>query len=108
MKPLEIFHKIVPRPEKPGHLPENIYWLSGEGCGSWFHINQCDIDFTISRFSPKGKLECKGIFKQVAGNPIDTNSIFSFTYLSHCAVVNIIQHEQKLTFNLIKKCEEAR
>lgn len=99
-----VFHKVVPAPAKPQHLPENLHWLSGEGCGSWFHIGQSELYYIISRYNPEGKLECKGLFKQVSGNPVNLNNNFEFTYLSHCAVVNIIQYNVKITFNLIEKC----
>lgn len=103
MKQAEVFHKVVPSPAKPQHLPEKIYWLSGEGCGSWFHIRQYEFNFIISRYSPDGRLECKGLFKQVSGNPINLHSNFEFTYLSHCAEVNILQNKINYKFILIRK-----
>lgn len=99
----EVYHKIVPSPPKPNHLPSNIHWLSGEGCGSWFYLSKEEKDFLISRYSPEGKLECKGVFEQVSGNAIEINELFEFTYLSHCAEVNIIQYKQTLKFKLIQK-----
>lgn len=104
MKPVEVLHKILPQPTKPAHLPEQIYWLSGEGAGSWFHIEKLEKKFIIARYSPEGKLECKGIFKQDEGKLIQLSERFEITYLSHCAVVNIIQHNAKLKFNLIERC----
>ena len=103
MNLVETYHKIVPSPSKPAHLPNNIHWLSGEGCGSWFHIELEEECFLISRFSPEGKLECKGIFEQVSGTAIEINESLEFTYLSHCAEVNIIQSQQILKFKLIQK-----
>lgn len=102
MSQSEVFHKIVPCPQKPIHLPVNIHWLSGEGCGSWFHIEQNEGNYAISRFSPEGKLECKGLFNQVSGNSINTKEKYEFTYLSHCAEVNIIQNNSNLKFKLIQ------
>lgn len=96
--------KILKSPEKPIHLPAEIQWLSGEGCGSWFHIEKDEKLFKISRFSPEGKLECKGIFEQISGIPFDINSNYTFTYLSHCSLVNIIQKESNLNFKIIQKC----
>ncbi len=104
MSQSEVFHKIVPCPQKPNHLPTNIHWLSGEGCGSWFHIEQLNNNYVITRYSPDGKLECKGLFEQVNGAKIEMTNDFEFTYLSHCAEVNIIQNETKLKFKLNKKC----
>lgn len=103
MSQSEVFHKVVPCPEKPNRLPANIYWLSGEGCGSWFYIEQLDANYVISRYSPDGKLECKGLFEQVNGSEIKLSKDFEFTYLSHCAEVNIIQNNINLKFKLIHK-----
>lgn len=104
MNQSEVFHKIVPCPQKPNHLPLNIHWLSGEGCGSWFHIEQNGTNYVISRYSPEGKLECKGLFEQVNGASIKLSDEFEFTYLSHCAEVNIIQNTVNLKFKLNSKC----
>lgn len=103
MKQAEVYHKIVPSPSKPIHLPESAKWLSGEGCGSWFSMEAKESNFSISRYSPEGKLECSGIFQQVSGEAIDLMSDYEFTYLSHCAEVNIIQNERKIKFKLISK-----
>lgn len=103
MKQAEVYHKIVPCPSKPIHLPESVKWLSGEGCGSWFNIERKVDNFIISRYSPDGKLECSGIFQQVSGETINLNLDYEYTYLSHCAEVNIIQNEQKVKFKLISK-----
>ncbi|MDP2388078.1 MAG: hypothetical protein Q8M29_17010 [Bacteroidota bacterium] len=103
MKQAVIYHKIVPSPNKPNHLPTTIKWLSGEGCGSWFNIEKQDKGYIISRFSPEGKLECRGLFNQVSGQSINFNEEYEYTYLSHCAEVNIIQNNNTLTFKLISK-----
>ncbi|MBS1650609.1 MAG: hypothetical protein JSU07_01240 [Bacteroidetes bacterium] len=103
MSQSEIYHKILPNPERPGHLSVNSKWLSGEGCGSWFNIEKVESRFLISRYSPDGKLECSGIFQQVIGETINLNSGYDFTYLSHCAEVNIVQNENNLKFKLISK-----
>lgn len=103
MSQSEVFHKVVPCPQKPNHLPTNIHWLSGEGCGSWFHIEQNETNYVISRYSPEGKLECKGLFEQVNGSNIKLSDKFEFTYLSHCAEVNIIQDATSLKFKIKNK-----
>lgn len=99
----EVYHKIVPKPQLPKNLATNAKWLSGEGCGSWFAIEMKESNFFISRYSPDGKLECSGIFQQIQGESIDLNNDYEFTYLSHCAEVNIIQNKSKLKFKLISK-----
>lgn len=102
----KVCHKVIPCPTRSTDLPGDIHWLSGEGCGSWFHIEKLEADFIISRFSPEGKLECKGIFNQILGDEIKLNQKYEFTYLSHCAEVNIIQNNINLKFKLITKYNE--
>lgn len=103
MSQVEVCHKVLPSPERADYLPKTVKWLSGEGCGSWFNIEIREPHFLISRYSPEGKLECSGIFQQVSGEAINLNIDYEFTYLSHCAEVNIIQNENQLKFKLISK-----
>lgn len=103
MKQAEVYHKIVPKPQLPKTLTTTAKWLSGEGCGSWFTIEASEKGYLIARYSPEGKAECRGIFLQVTGNEIDLHTEFEFTYLSHCAEVNIIQDNTNLKFKLISK-----
>ncbi len=95
--------EVLTQPEIPVSLSGNVHWLSGEGCGSWFQIEAQGTGFMINRFSPDGRLECKGIFKQTAGTPFNINEHFEFTYLSHCAEVNLLQYNNRLTFKLVTK-----
>lgn len=106
MKKHKLPPKILQEPEKPPHLPDQIHWLSGEGAGSWFHIIKKEKNYLITRFDPKGKLECMGLFKQEEGKRLRLNENYSITYLSHCSMVNIIQNHEKLKFNLLEKCYE--
>lgn len=103
MQQFKTHSNILSAPLRPVNLPEDAYWLSGEGCGSWFMITQCPNHFNISRYSPNGELECEGEFRQVDGVAIDLKTSYQFTYLSHCAEVNIIQNNYRLTFKAIPK-----
>lgn len=103
MNQTEVYHKVVPMPQQPIDLPSNIHWLSGEGCGSWFHIEKYNRGFIISRYNPEGKLECKGMFEQVSGGSINLYEKYEFTYLSHCSEVNIIQNDVNLKFKIKTK-----
>jgi hypothetical protein len=97
-------NKVLPAPEKPSHLPLSIQWLSGEGGGSWFLIEESINNYKISRYSPKGEIECEGLFDQFTGKSFDINSTYDFTYLSHCSLVSIIQNKEIIKFKLITKC----
>ena len=95
--------KVVPAPTKPQNLPENLHWLSGEGCGSWFYLNQEMDGIDIQRFSSDGKLECRGIFHQVSGPPFNIHEPFEVTYPSHCAEVHLIQNEFNVVLRILSK-----
>lgn len=97
-------HKILPAPPKPGHISHNVQWLSGEGAGSWFLLEKENVEFIVTRFSQKGKIECKGIFYKVNYEAFNINEKYEFTYLSHCAEVNINQNGIKYKFKLKEKC----
>ena len=92
------FPKILPKPMLPTNLPSTAKWLSGEGAGSWFVIEQeSDTKYKITRFSPEGLVECKGLF----GTNIaimDIGIDFEITYPSHCATVSILQGKEKIIF----------
>lgn len=87
---------VLPEPDKVGTIPENAIWLAGEGAGSWFVIEpmQKKSHFTITRFSPGGKLECEGIF--VSEEEIDPTKDYSITYPSHCGKVTMLSGTKKI------------
>jgi hypothetical protein len=101
---MSIARAVLIAPPKPNHLPMDVQWLSGEGCGSWFHILKQEFGgYVISRYSPKGDLECRGLFRQLVGPLLNLKKEYTFTYVSHCASVNILQDNAVFTFKLIEK-----
>ena len=88
-------------PKKNINIPVTAKWLSGEGAGSWFCFTKKQDDYHIARFSPNGKKECEGAF--YTEEKFDLNQEYEMTYLSHCAEVNVIQNERKITFTLHQK-----
>lgn len=89
--------KIVPAPEKlPANLPKSVNWLAGEGAGSWFLIEKTLVEnqFTVSRFSPEGTLECSGVFS--TDTPFDLNDTYHLDYPSHCKQVTVIQFGKRI------------
>ncbi len=91
-------------PTIPDNIPNDAQWLSGEGSGSWFFIENYLKNYCITRFSPEGKIECKGIFRKISTASFSQNQYFEFTYLSHCSIINIFQNGIVHEFNLIEKC----
>lgn len=86
------------QPPKNDNIPDNAQWLSGEGYGSWFSINQHLENFRISRFSPEGELECDGLFKVSDNNSFNINLPFQIDHLSHCQSVVVKQSENIIVF----------
>lgn len=98
----EDLKSTLPAPPKPEALPASAQWLAGEGAGSWFVIAKTRKKnyYKISRFSPKGKLECKGIFSQEHNmENFDIELPYTITHLSHCAQVSVIQNSINFSFS---------
>lgn len=100
----ESLHYTLPAPAWPDHIPVDAQWLSGEGAGSWFSIEKHIKDYIITRYSPEGKVECRGIFQKEGNNKFLPSHKYEFTYISHCSMVTIYQFGIYHKFNLIEKC----
>ena len=87
--------KTLTPPALPTGLDSSAIWLAGEGAGSWFVISSTDDDFSVSRYSPKGALECSGTFRTEQEFFIDEP--FTISYPSHCAKVTIEQDGKRIT-----------
>ncbi len=88
-------------PTCPSFLPKTVQWLSGEGSGSWFCLQQEKTAIKITRFSPKGDLECSGLFQAKTKNNFRLSQGFKITHLRNCQQVTIIQGEQKIILTRI-------
>lgn len=86
------------QPLKNEKIAENAKWLSGEGSGSWFSINEDLENYLISRYSPEGELECRGIFKVSNFNYFNLNLPFQIDHLSHCQSVVVNQSGKLIIF----------
>lgn len=84
--------EILPEPGRPPGLPREARWLAGEGAGSWFVISQGQdgSSFEVTRYSPEGIPECKGIFKPEGRIP-QLDKPYDITYPSHCRTVTLLQ-----------------
>lgn len=93
---------ILP-PEKPNHVPEAAQWLSGQGAGVWFYIQEREPkQYFIQRYSAHGELDCEGLFEMEKSDTIfDLNKPYSFTHISHCAKCRIEQGGVVLVFHRI-------
>lgn len=91
----------LPAPEKPTHIAHECQWLSGEVAGSWFLLQHNDEMYTITRYSAKGKEECTGEFKLNNQSEFDSKKEYSFTHLSHCNKVCILQNGNLFEFDRV-------
>ncbi len=100
----ESLNNTLSAPAWPDNIPVDAQWLSGEGAGSWFSIEQHKDNYIITRYSPEGKIECKGIFDKERNSKFLLGHKYEFTYVSHCNMVTIYQFGIFHKFNLIEKC----
>ena len=97
---LSDMNSTLAEPVRHANIPAQAQWLSGEGAGSWFLMELHKDGFYITRFSPEGKTECKGIFNKKSPEIFDINREYRFTYISHCSQCTIIQDGHKFPFFL--------
>lgn len=83
--------ETLPPPQRPTHVPDAAQWLAGEGAGSWFCIIPANKYFEITRYSPEGHVECKGLFAIKSRFLFDINQPYKIVYLSHCKYVSVEQ-----------------
>ncbi len=85
--------------KKHEQVPDKAQWLSGEGAGSWFFIQETSAtEFEITRFSEKGIVECKSTFECVSETSFHISQSFQFIHLSHCKEVRISQNNRTYLF----------
>lgn len=96
-KTLDFLRSTLPAPTVPKHIPSTVQWLSGEGGGSWFHIENHQLGIFVKRFDPNGVLECEGIYH--SKKPVDLNhSNYQITHPSHCGRITLEGNTEKYTF----------
>lgn len=93
-------------PLKSDQLPENVQWLSGQGTGIWFCIDEATSknEYSIKRYKPSGELDCERAMTVVENGVVfDINKAYQFIHISHCSKCRILQDEIIFVFNYIKK-----
>lgn len=100
-------HNVLPEPERTDELPKTVQWLSGEGAGSWFYLEEHTDHYIIARFTEDGSIEYKGIYDLSNGNDFDITKGFRFIHISHHLKTKIIQSGIIYNFNLIQDSESC-
>jgi hypothetical protein len=102
IKNKRILKQTLAEPIRPSSIPQQAQWLSGEGSGSWFAIEQNSDAFKISRYCPEGFLECQSHFHIVNNKAFRINSPYRVDHLSHCEKVVCIQNNDRIVFERIE------
>ncbi len=83
--------QTLPASKMPPNIPQDSQWLGGEVAGGWFWLQPIEQGYLINRYSPEGIQECSGKFRLVSIGFFNPNKPYTFTHLSHCSKVTIIQ-----------------
>lgn len=98
---------LLPAPANKPEKLKGAKWLSGEGAGSWFLIQNSDKArriFIVARFSSEGHYECGGYYE--AKRPFNSMNDYNLIYPCHCMTITIEQDNEILRFELLKKISE--
>ncbi len=92
---------IIEAPTFLDDIPGEAQWLSGQGTGGWFHIEEGNVEYEyrIRRYSPDGRLECDRLFHIYSDQTFDITRHYRFTHISHCQTCTILQDGNELKFN---------
>lgn len=103
-KPDKAFlHGTLPAPNRHAAIPETALWLSGEGAGSWFDIRFERGVVNAIRYSPEGKEECSGNFRNASGEYQFPQTTFKITYPSNCKEITLLLGTQQVRFERISE-----
>ncbi|MBW6535829.1 MAG: hypothetical protein K0B11_12550 [Mariniphaga sp.] len=98
----------LPTPERHAVIPETALWLSGEGAGSWFDIRFERGELKVIRYSPEGKEECSGIYRNISGEYQFPQTTFKITYPSNCKEITLLLGNQQVCFERIPEVAAER
>lgn len=90
------------QPARLGKIPPQSQWLSGEGAGSWYHLEYSRGKFRITRMDEEGNNEFSGYFKNVSGKDFRTDKAYRFSYLSTALKVKIFQEDDFFCFERLQ------
>jgi len=91
-------------PIEPSNLPEDAQWISGQGVGCWFFVENTltNKEYRIQRFTPEGEVDCDRLFAQETDDlAFDAELPHAFKHISHCGECTIEQGGTIFTFKYI-------
>ena len=96
----------LPEPDRPDHIPAHAQWLSGEGAGSWYALDQLGENrFQLRRFGPGGEPEGKALMECSGEKAPDIGCPYQIIHLSNCRQVRVFQNGDRYTLRSIEKPE---
>lgn len=93
----EFLKNTLPQPVKHKNIPKESKWLSGEGSGSWFYLQSEDSLMKVTRYSPDGIIEFKGLFVPKTYH-LKTFEDVKIYYPAHHEKIVLLQGDKKLIF----------
>ncbi|MEX0980728.1 MAG: DUF6695 family protein [Bacteroidales bacterium] len=92
----------LPQPEKHPGIPGGAQWLSGEGAGSWFVFDAGEGALKVTRYSPDGKVECRGLYEGAGISHVTSGGHFTVDYPSDCEKILLKNGIRKIRFTRVK------
>lgn len=77
----------LPKPIHPENIPQNAFWLSGEGAGSWYVLSKNNSILILQKYSPCGEFESESFFRDEIDHE-DMNA-WHITYPSDCRILTL-------------------
>lgn len=90
--------QTLPAPTRPENIPPDSQWLGGEVAGGWFWLQPVSQGYLINRYSSEGITECTGKFRLSSIGFFNSKNPYSFSHLSHCSKVTILQDDELFEF----------
>jgi len=96
----KVLETTLPAPERNASIPEDAQWLSGEGAGSWFVINQGKSQLEITRYAPNGVVECKGLYENLTRTDMPDSS-YRISHPSNCKLISLSNGDILMKFERV-------
>jgi hypothetical protein len=93
--------QTLPPPIKPASIPDAAQWLAGEGAGSWFHIEEKNKHYTVSRFDSNGQVECRSVFNTSNLQNVQLLEKYEFIHPCHCKEIHILQNDLRIVLSRV-------
>jgi len=102
----DFFRSTLPAPARHPEIPESAQWLSGEGAGSWYHLEYNKHITTVSRFSPDGFIESVWQFDPLPPKTIPESENLTITYPSDSRRISLKNSKGIIRLNKLMHQEE--